>query len=116
MELIETPQTNTELNNNNKQFTICLNMIVKNESHIILDTLNNLTSKIIFDYWVICDTGSTDNTKELIQTFFHEKNYPYSFFIEFFFMVFDDDFILVFITKNHIQKISIVQRKIHNQY
>ena len=26
--------------------------------------------------WVICDTGSTDNTKELIETFFKEKNIP----------------------------------------
>jgi hypothetical protein len=48
-------------------------MIVKNESHIIEKTLNNLCSKIIFDYWVICDTGSTDNTKELIQSFFDKK-------------------------------------------
>jgi len=48
-------------------------MIVKNESHIIEKTLNNLCSKIIFDYWVICDTGSTDNTKEIIQDFFNEK-------------------------------------------
>lgn len=54
--------------------TICLNMIVKNESHIIEDTLNNLCSKINFDYWVICDTGSTDNTKEIIQAFFDNKN------------------------------------------
>ncbi len=57
----------------NKNFTICLNMIVKNESHIIEKTLNNLCSKIVFDYWVICDTGSTDNTKEIIQDFFNEQ-------------------------------------------
>ena len=54
--------------------TICLNMIVKNESHIIIKTLNNLCSYINFSYWVICDTGSTDNTKELIIDFFKEKN------------------------------------------
>ena len=48
-------------------------MIVKNESKIIIDTLTNLCSKIDFDYWVICDTGSTDNTKELIQQFFNDK-------------------------------------------
>ena len=53
--------------------TICLNMIVKNESHIIIQTLTNLCSKINFSYWVICDTGSTDNTKELISNFFKEK-------------------------------------------
>jgi hypothetical protein len=43
--------------------TICLNMIVKDESHIIVKTLEMLCSKIKFSYWVICDTGSTDNTK-----------------------------------------------------
>lgn len=56
--------------------TICLNMIVKNEAHIIVKTLNNLCEKINFSYWVICDTGSTDNTKELIVDFFKEKNIP----------------------------------------
>lgn len=53
---------------------ICLNMIVKNESHVILNTLDNLLSYITFDYWVISDTGSTDNTKELIIEYFKEKN------------------------------------------
>jgi glycosyltransferase involved in cell wall biosynthesis len=28
------------------------------------------------DYWVICDTGSTDGTQEIIQNFFKEKNIP----------------------------------------
>jgi len=54
--------------------TVCLNMIVKNESHIIEKTLNNLCDKINFDYYVICDTGSTDNTKETITNFFNTKN------------------------------------------
>jgi len=54
--------------------TICLNMIVKNEAHVIVKTLNNLCDKINFSYWVICDTGSTDNTKEVITDFFKEKN------------------------------------------
>ena len=53
--------------------TICLNMIVKNEAHIIIDTLKNLCSYIDFSYWVISDTGSTDNTKELIIDFFNER-------------------------------------------
>jgi hypothetical protein len=55
---------------------ICLNMIVKDESHIILNTLDNLLSYIPFDYWVISDTGSTDNTKELIIKYFSEKSIP----------------------------------------
>jgi len=49
-------------------------MIVKNEEDIILSTLENLSSKIDFNYWVICDTGSTDNTKEIIKNFFENKN------------------------------------------
>jgi glycosyltransferase involved in cell wall biosynthesis len=49
-------------------------MIVKNESHIILECLNSVYKFI--DYWVICDTGSTDNTKEIITNFFKEKGIP----------------------------------------
>ena len=52
--------------------TICLNMIVKNESGIIIDTLNKLNSKIKFDYYVICDTGSTDDTINSIKDFFKD--------------------------------------------
>jgi GR25 family glycosyltransferase involved in LPS biosynthesis len=51
-------------------------MIVKDESHIIIDTLKNLCSYIKFDYWVISDTGSSDSTKELIINFFLEKQIP----------------------------------------
>ena len=61
---------------NEKDPTICLNMIVKNESHIIKNTLEKLCSKINFSYWVICDTGSTDNTQEIIKDFFANKNIP----------------------------------------
>jgi glycosyltransferase involved in cell wall biosynthesis len=50
--------------------TVCLNMIVKNEAHIIRRTLAMLCTKIRFDYWVICDTGSTDATRDIIQDFF----------------------------------------------
>ena len=56
--------------------TICLNMIVKDESHIIENTLKMLCSKLLFDYWVICDTGSSDNTREIITRIFKEKNIP----------------------------------------
>jgi hypothetical protein len=48
-------------------------MIVKNESHIIKETLLNITQYFNFDYYIICDTGSVDNTKEIIQLFFNEK-------------------------------------------
>ena len=58
----------------NNEKTICLNMIVKNESHIIEKTLENLCSYINFTYWVICDTGSVDNTIDIISNFFNKKN------------------------------------------
>jgi len=60
----------------NPKPTICLNMIVKDESHIIESTLTKLCSKISFDYWVICDTGSTDNTPSIIDNFFKKLNIP----------------------------------------
>ena len=60
------------MNITEKKSTICLNMIVKNESKIIVDTLTKLLKKIKWDYWVICDTGSTDNTRELITEFFEK--------------------------------------------
>ena len=53
--------------------TICLNMIVKNESHVILETLENICKYIKLDYWIISDTGSTDNTKQIIADFFNDK-------------------------------------------
>jgi len=59
-----------------KEFALCLNMIVKNESHIIKDKLTKLLQKIKFDYWVISDTGSTDETMEIIADFFKEVRIP----------------------------------------
>jgi len=50
--------------------SLCLNMIVKDEAHVIEKTLQNLDQYIIFDYYVICDTGSSDNTKEIIKNHF----------------------------------------------
>lgn len=50
--------------------TICLGMIVKNESHIIKETLEAV--KPVIDCWVIVDTGSTDNTKEIIKETFKD--------------------------------------------
>lgn len=49
-------------------------MIVKNEAHIIIQTLENLSKYITFDYWVIGDNGSTDGTQDLIRNFFKQRN------------------------------------------
>jgi len=56
--------------------TICLGMIVKNEAHLITESLKKLTSFIKFDYWVINDNGSTDGTQDLIRNFFKEMGIP----------------------------------------
>jgi glycosyltransferase involved in cell wall biosynthesis len=54
--------------------TICLNMIVKNESKIITRLFDSVLS--IIDCYCICDTGSTDNTVEIIENYFKSKNKP----------------------------------------
>jgi glycosyltransferase involved in cell wall biosynthesis len=50
-----------------KQNTICLNMIVKNEKDVIKRSLSSV--KNFIDYWVIVDTGSTDGTQKIIKEF-----------------------------------------------
>ncbi|ADI39138.1 glycosyltransferase [Waddlia chondrophila] len=47
--------------------TVCLNMIVKNETDVIERCLQSVLP--IIDYWVIVDTGSTDGTQQMIQAF-----------------------------------------------
>ena len=51
--------------------TICLNMIVKNESKVITRMFDALVD--IIDCYCICDTGSTDNTVEIITDYFLVK-------------------------------------------
>lgn len=53
---------------------ICLNMIVKNESAILLRLLHSVLPLV--DSYCICDTGSTDDTIEIIETFFKDNNIP----------------------------------------
>lgn len=53
--------------NANQPKTICLNMIVKNESKAIERCLESV--KNFVDYWVIFDTGSTDGTQEIIKEY-----------------------------------------------
>jgi tetratricopeptide (TPR) repeat protein len=54
--------------------TLCLNMIVRNESKIITRLLTSVLP--IIDTYLICDTGSTDNTPTIIKTFFDSHNIP----------------------------------------
>jgi glycosyltransferase involved in cell wall biosynthesis len=45
--------------------TVCLNMIVKNEAHVIARCLNS--ARPLIDRWCIVDTGSTDDTERVIR-------------------------------------------------
>ena len=54
--------------------TLCLNMIVKNESRIITRLFDSVLP--IIDSYCICDTGSTDNTIQVIEEYFNSKNIP----------------------------------------
>ena len=60
--------------NNQKQPTLCLNMIVKNESKIIRRLFDSVFP--IIDCYCICDTGSTDDTVQIITEYFNNKNIP----------------------------------------
>jgi len=51
--------------------TICLSMIVKNESRIITRLLDSVIS--IIDTYCICDTGSTDDTIKVIKDYFDTR-------------------------------------------
>ncbi len=45
--------------------TICLNMIVRNEAHVVHEILDCVAPYL--DYWVIVDTGSDDGTQDVIR-------------------------------------------------
>ena len=47
--------------------TLCLNMIVKNESRIIERLMESVVG--IIDSYCICDTGSTDDTIQIIRNY-----------------------------------------------
>lgn len=65
--------------NSGKQ-TICFITMCKNEEHCIGKTLESVYKLI--DYWIVCDTGSTDNTCKIVKDFFNEKNIPGELYID----------------------------------
>jgi len=48
-------------------------MIVKDEAHVIRETLENIWAKIPLKAVVICDTGSSDDTVDIVRDFFKDK-------------------------------------------
>ena len=55
-------------------YTLCFATMCKNEEHVIKNTLESVYKYI--DYWIVCDTGSTDKTCQIVTDFFKEKNIP----------------------------------------
>ena len=53
---------------------LALSMIVKNEAPNIQRCLESVAPFI--NYYIVCDTGSTDNTKEIVKNFFDSKGIP----------------------------------------
>ena len=72
--VVNTNESITLQESGSAKTTICLNMIVKNESKIITRLLQSVLP--IIDCYCICDTGSTDDTVEKIKTFCESKNIP----------------------------------------
>jgi len=65
----------------NKKTKICLNAMVGNEANTITRMLESVAPYI--DYYVIQCNGKEDNTNEIIETFFKEKDIPgFTYFIE----------------------------------
>jgi glycosyltransferase involved in cell wall biosynthesis len=54
--------------------SICLVMIVKNESKVIQRCIDSVKDYI--DYWVICDTGSSDGTQQIIKDLMEKYGIP----------------------------------------
>jgi tetratricopeptide (TPR) repeat protein len=54
--------------------TICLNMIVRDEASVVEATLDSVAPHL--DYWVVVDTGSTDDTVEMIRSYFDAIGVP----------------------------------------
>lgn len=60
--------------------TLCFATMCKNEEHCIIETLESVYKYI--DTWVVHDTGSTDNTCEVVSKFFEEKGIPGELYCE----------------------------------
>lgn len=57
-------QSVPKLKAKNGRYTVCLNMIAKNEKHVIAEGIKTLLKYI--DYWIISDTGSTDGMQQYV--------------------------------------------------
>ena len=61
----EIPNININITDN-KQPSLAFITMCKNEAHCIYETLESVYKHI--DYWIVCDTGSTDGTQDIIKS------------------------------------------------
>ena len=54
--------------------TICLNLIVKNETAVLARCLDSIVPFV--DGWLVVDTGSTDGTQEYVRNYFARRGLP----------------------------------------
>src|SRR3954468_20202596 len=54
--------------------SICLSMIVRDEAHVIAESLGSVARYI--DSWLVVDTGSTDDTVAVVEEFFAVRGIP----------------------------------------
>ena len=67
-------KTDNKVKLENKKPSICLVMIVKNESNVIGRCIDSVKDYI--SNWVIVDTGSTDGTQDIIKNIMSDYNIP----------------------------------------
>ncbi len=70
----DTASRTTDENEPRGPARVCLNMIVKNETAIIERCLAAAAPHV--DCYVVCDTGSTDATVEVVRRFFENRGVP----------------------------------------
>jgi hypothetical protein len=66
---LHSPESDQTLDTPPLKTRVCLNMIVKNEEQDLLKFLRTVKDHITG--YMICDTGSTDKTISLAESFFH---------------------------------------------
>ena len=54
--------------------TICLSLIVRDEAHVVREALDSAAPHL--DYWVVVDTGSVDDTVEIVRSHMEDKGIP----------------------------------------
>ena len=64
----------TDVKTEHSMASVCLTIIVKNESQVIERMLNSVAP--LLDAWVVVDTGSTDGTQEIVKAFFDKTGLP----------------------------------------